>query len=144
MDETPKRAPRFRRTWIALLVGVLALTVLFVASIVVEHQLIVLAIGEPIAFPRRSAGGWADSNVWLAATAAVCIAMAAVGYLVRRLSPVQSPVAVIVLLALMLAYLFFAQFPGTRSAARLAFWFLGLPAGFVLGAWLGSRQATAR
>jgi small-conductance mechanosensitive channel len=122
------------------LVGLLALLLIFVVSMYSEPFLISFADGAPFVEPRSSAGGWADSNLWLGATGTCCLALIAVGYVAKRLSPLSSQFAVIALIALVVMYVFFAQFPATKSAFRIALWFVALPGSLVFGAWLAFRS----
>ena len=140
----PETSPKRRRpTWLALLVGVLALAFIFLASVMAEPYLI-SAAGVPVGVePRASAGGWANSNVWLVAVSIGCTAVLAAGYAVKYLSPQGSLVPTLVLFFVVAAYVFFAQFPATRSALRIAIWCIGLPASFAIGAWLASKARNA-
>lgn len=143
MNSEQPPSPKYRRTWVALLVGVVALLLLFFASVLAEPFLIGFADGAPFAEPRSSAGGWGNSNLWLAATGTCCVALLAVGYVVKRLSPESSKFAAITLLVFVVLYLFFAQFPANKSVIRIALWSIGLPCSLVAGAWLASRSRNA-
>lgn len=143
MNSELNSSPKYRRTWVALLVGLFALILIFVVSVLAEPFLIGSTDGAPFAEPRSSAGG-ANSNLCLAATTACCLALLAVGYVAKRLSPLRSQLAVIARLAIVILYVFFAQFPATKSAVRIALWSIALPASLAVGAWLASRsQVTA-
>ena len=61
-----------------MLVGLLGLLLIFVVSVLAEPFLIGLADGAPFAEQRSSAGGWANSNLWLAATGSCCFLLLAV------------------------------------------------------------------
>lgn len=137
-EPTPKR----RFTWLALLVGALALALLFLASVIVE-PLLITASGPSGGEHRASAGGWANSNVWLIAVGVCCLALLMVGYAVKYFSPSGSRVSTIALLMAVIGYVFFAQFPATRSVLRIALWSIALPASFAFGAWLASRSHNA-
>ena len=139
MNQDPAPRSRLRRTWLAIVVGALSLLIVFLASLVAEPYLIVLASDSTLVEPRSSAGGWANSNTWLVATSSTFIVLALVGWIAKRLSPSRSKVAVISLFSIAVGYVFFAQFPATKSLVRIGFWSIGLPASFVLGAWLASR-----
>lgn len=143
MNSDPAPSSKFRQTWIALVVGAVALLLIFLVSVLAEPYLIAFADGAPYAEPRSSAGGWANSNLWLAATSACCLALVAVGYIAKRLSPARSRFAAISLFVLVILYVFFAQFPASKSLARIALWSMALPASFVVGAWLASRARNA-
>lgn len=140
MNSKLNSSPKYHRTWVALSAGLLALLLIFVVSVLAEPFLIALADGAPFAEPRSSAGRWANSNIWLAATSACCFALIAVGYIAKRLSPLRSQFAVIALVALVILYVFFAQFPATQSAVRIALWSIALPFSLAVGAWLASRS----
>ena len=137
MNLAPPPAPS--RTWLALLVGVLALAALWLAAVLLEPVLITAAVGPSNLEPRPSARGWANSSVWLAAMGTCVAALLVIGYTTRRLTPSRSWVAPATVLALVVAYVFFAQFPATRSAWRIALWSIALPASVVLGASISSR-----
>jgi hypothetical protein len=128
-----------RRAWLALLVGAIALIGLFFASIVVEPTLIALAMEPITAEPGSGASAWANSGVWLVAIGACCLALLAIGYIAKKLSPVGSWVAPITLLIVVSAYSFFAQFPVTQSLLRIYLWAIALPASLLIGAWLAFR-----
>ena len=120
---------------------------LWLATAILEPYLIEAAVSptDPGAIrdARRSATGWANSNIWLA-TEALGIAVALfAGFLSRRLSPSRSWVAPSVLLAALVLYSLFAQFPATKVPWRIALWSLGLPLALLLGAWLSSRRQNA-
>lgn len=129
----------YHRTWVALLVGLLGLLLIFVVSVLAEPFLVGLADGA-IAERRSSAGGWANSNLWLAATGSCCLMLLAVGYVAKRLSPLRSQFAVVTLVALVILYVFSAQFPATKSAVRIAMWSIALPVSLAVGAWLAARS----
>jgi len=133
-------SPGYHRTWVALLVGLLGLLLIFVVSVLAESLLIRLADGASFPGRHSSAVGWANSKLWLAATGSCCFLLLAVGYLAKRLSPLRSQFAVITLVALVILYVFFAQFPATKSAVRIALWSIGLPLSLAVGAWLASRS----
>jgi hypothetical protein len=96
---------------------------------------------EPVkAEPRANAGGWANSSVWLISIGVCCLALLGVGYIAKSLSPARSWTAPITLLALVVIYVFFAQFPATQSHLRLELWSISLPASLAVGAWLASRR----
>jgi hypothetical protein len=141
LDHSP--TPGRRRTWLALLFGVVAIAALALISVLAEPFLIALAMGPVHAEPRSSASGWANSSVWLGSIVACCLALLTIGYLTKRLSPARSWVAPITLLALVVTYTLFAQFPATRSSLRIALWSVALPASLVTGAWLASRAQNA-
>jgi len=135
--------PPKRRAWLATLVGGVALTGLFFASIVAEPALIALAPEPMAAEPRDPANGWANSGVWLASIGVCCLALLAIGYVAKRLSPARSWLAPVTLLSVVIAYVFFAQFPATQSHLRIALWLNALPVSLVVGAWLASRKQNA-
>ena len=132
-----------RRTWLALVVGIVVLLGLWLASVFAEPYLIALAVGPAPTEPRASASGWANSNIWVASVAVSCLVLFSAGYLTKRFSPLRSWFALAVLLVAVLAYAFFAQFPATRSAFRIALWSFGLPCSLAFGAWLASRAENA-
>jgi MFS-type transporter involved in bile tolerance (Atg22 family) len=120
---------------------------LWLAAEILEPYLIEAAVSltDPGAIrdARRSATGWANSSIWLAAEV-LCIAVALfAGFLSRRLSPSRSWVAPSVLLATLVLYFLFAQFPATKVPWRIALWSLGLPLALLLGAWLSSSRQNA-
>jgi hypothetical protein len=126
---------------LGLLVGTLLLVLLWLLTVVLEPYVIALAVGaaaEPQA-ARSSASGWANSNVWVLSVASVCVALVVVGFCSKRLSAPRSWVAPAVMLAFVLGYVFFAQFPATRSVLRVGGWAAGLPVSLAFGAWLASR-----
>lgn len=133
-------SPKRRRAWLALLIGILALTGLFFASIVAEPFLIALAMEPVKAEPRAKANDWANSGVWLISIGVCCLALLSVGYVAKNLSPARSWAAPITLLALVVIYVFFAQFPATQSHLRLELWAISLPASLAIGAWLAFRR----
>lgn len=143
MDSEPSPSSKFRRTWVALAVGTVALLLIFFVSVLAEPYLVAFADGAPYAEPRSSAGGWANSNLWLAATSVSCLALGAVGYIAKRLSPVHSRFAAIVLFVFVILYVVFAQFPSTKSLARIALRSTALPGSLAVGAWLASRVRNA-
>ena len=143
MNSEPAPPPKYRQAWVALLAGVVALSLVFVASVLAEPFFIGLADGAPFAEPRSSAGGWANSNLWIAATCVCCFALLAVGYLARRLSPQRSKFATLALLALVILYVLLAQFPATKSVIRIALWSAALPVSLGVGSWLASRSRNA-
>ena len=124
-----------RRLWLALVAGAVALLGLWFASAFAEPMLIALALGP--AEPRSSASGWANSNVWLASVAAVCLVLLLGGYIAKRFSQQKSWFAPVVLMVVVLVYVFFAQFPATRSALRIALWSIALPASVSVGRLAG-------
>ena len=132
-----------RRTWLAAVVGIVILLGLWLASVFAEPYLIALVVGSVATEPRSSASGWANSNVWVASVVVCCLVLLNGGYLAKRMSPPRSSFVPIILLAAVLAYAFFAQFPATRSSFRIALWSIGLPFSFGFGAWLGSRAKNA-
>lgn len=79
-----------RRPWLALVGGAIILVGTWFASVVAEPMLIALAIGPELAEPRSSAGGWANSNVWLASVAVACLALGFGGYVAKRFSEPRS------------------------------------------------------
>lgn len=143
MNPEPATSPKHRRAWLALLIGSLALTGLFFASIVAEPFLIALAIEAVNAEPRSSASGWANSSVWLVSIGVCCLALLAIGYVAKSLSPPRSWIAPIALFVLVILYVFFAQFPATRSHLRIELWSIALPASLAIGVWLASRAQSA-
>lgn len=143
MSSTPPHVSKFRRTWLAVLVGCGSLALLFFAHLLLQPYLISAAVPAAGAGPRASAGGWANSGVWLAAVAACTLALVAIGYSVGRLSPPTSRGAPIALLLLLVAYVFFAQFPATHSVVRIAVWAVSVPASFFFGVWLTRRAQSA-
>lgn len=140
MSSASVPSSKYRRTWFALVVGVLALVLIFFLSVLAEPILIGLADVAPGVEPRSSAGGWANSKVWLVATGVSCLAILAVGYITKRLSPLRSLFAPMAVLALVLVYVFFAQFPATKSAVRIALWSAGLPISLIVGVWIAARS----
>ncbi len=146
MSDTPNESsrPKRRKSWLGLLAGVVGLLLVWLVALVAEPYLYVLAVGpaEPEGM-RSSAGSWANTNVWLAAVAAASVALCLVGFVSARLSAPGSMSVPAVLLLLIVAYVFFAQFPATRSALRIGLWSLALPLCFALGSWLGIRPKTA-
>lgn len=138
----PEPSSKRRLTWVALLVGILALALLFFASVIVEPLLIAAALLAGVE-PRSSAGGWANSDAWVIGVGACCFALLGIGYGVKHLSPPGSRISTAVLLAVVIGYVFFDQFPATRSVLRIAFWSVALPASFAVGAWLASRSHNA-
>jgi K+-transporting ATPase A subunit len=139
----PEPSPKRRLTWVALLVGTMALALLFLASVVAEPLLIAAAEVPVGVEPRSSAGGWANGNIWVIAVGTCCFALLAVGYVVKHLSPPGSRAPAVVLLLVVIGYVFFAQLPATRSILRISFWSIALPASFAFGAWLASRSHNA-
>lgn len=135
--------PPKRRAWLATLVGGVALAGLFFASTVAEPALIALAMESATVEPRSHAGGWANSGVWLASIGACCLALLAIGYVAKRLSPAGSWLAPNTLFGVVVVYVFFAQFPATQSHLRIALWSMGLPVSLVIGARLASRAQNA-
>jgi len=135
--------PPKRRSWLATLVGGAALTGLFFASIVAEPALIALAMESATAEPRSRASGWANSGVWLVSIGICCLALLAIGYIAKRLSPARSWLAPNTLFGVVVVYGFFAQFPATQSHLRIALWSIALPASLVMGAWLAFRAQNA-
>ena len=120
---------------------------LWLIAVVAEPYLIEAAVtpADQAAIPdaRRSATGWANSSVWLGAEF-FCIGIALfAGFLSRRLSPSRSWVAPAVLIGVCVVYVFFAQFPATKSSWRIALWSFGLPLGLLLGALLFTRRPDA-
>lgn len=142
MNPEPPTPPK-GRTWLALLVGGIALVALFFASILAEPTLIEMPMGPLKAEPRSRAGGSANSDVWLASIGVCCLALLAIGYVAKRLSPARSWVAPHTLFGVVVAYGFFAQFPVTQSHWRIALWSIALPVSFLIGAWLASRAQNA-
>lgn len=140
MNSEVNSSPKYRRTWVALSVGLLSLFLIFVISVLAEPFLIGLVVGPMVAEPRPSSGDWANSNIWLAATSLCCFLLLAVGYVAKRLSPLRSRFAVIALVALVILYVVFAQLPATSSAIRIALWSIALPVSLAIGAWLASRS----
>ncbi|MDB6000151.1 MAG: hypothetical protein JWP52_1850 [Rhizobacter sp.] len=135
--------PSKRRTWFALVFGAVFLVGFSYASALVEPLLIALALGPGPALSRPSPSAWADSNVWLFSVAVSCLVLLIGGHMTQRLSPPRSWVASTVLLMLVITYFFFAQFPDTQSALRIALWSIGPPAALAFGAWLASRAENA-
>ena len=118
------------------------LALVWLVSVVLEPYLIALvvphsAVGEA----RRSASGWANSNVWLFAQLASLLAILAAGFVSKILSPPGSWLAPGLLLLVCALYIFFAQFPATREYWRIGLWSLGTLAAMVFGAWLGRQRA---
>ena len=144
--ELPPSPPR-RGAIRSILVGAAMLAMLWLLAVVAEPYLIAAALSptdqSAVRDARRSAAGWANSNIWLVAEV-LCIATALLtGFLCRRLSPSRSWVAPAVLMFACVVYIFFAQFPATKISWRIALWYLGLPLGLLLGAWLASRWRDA-
>jgi hypothetical protein len=129
---------------LGLFVGVVLLVLLWLSAFLLEPYVLALVVGtaEPGAV-RPSAGAWADSNVWLLTVALVCVALGVVGFCSKRLSSPGSWVAPAVMLFLILGYVFFAQFPATRSVLRIAGWAIALPSSLALGALVASRRQSA-
>ncbi len=146
MSDTASKspAPGQRSSWRGLLVGIVGLLLVWLVALVAEPYLYMLAVGpaEPGAM-RSSAGSWANTNVWLAAVATVSAPLLMVGFASARLSAPGSKTVPALLLLLIVVYVFFAQFPATRSAFRIGLWSLALPLSFVIGAGLGIRPKTA-
>jgi MFS-type transporter involved in bile tolerance (Atg22 family) len=120
---------------------------LWLVAAILEPYLIEAAMSQTnpgaIREARRSATGWANSSIWLAAEV-LCIAVALfAGFLSRRLSPSRSWVAPSVLFAICVLYFFFTQFPATNAPWRIELWSLGSPLALLLGAWLSSRRQDA-
>ena len=130
--------------WRGLLLGGLLLFLVWLIAVIAEPYLIALAVPQPSANEARSsAGGWANSKVWLSSQTAALVGVLLAGFVAKRLSPGKSWAAPGVLLAACLLYLFFAQFPATRSPWRVAYWSLGILVSFGLGSWLGRRKSAA-
>ena len=126
--------------WRGILAGGALLATVWLCSVLAEPYLI--AIASPSIDPslgRRSASGWANSSVWLLATSLCTVAAFAAGFLAKWLSSSRSWVAPVALVVATLVYVFFAQFPATRSTLRIAFWSLSLPVSVGLGAWVYAR-----
>ena len=124
-----------------IIAGAALLVLLWLVATVVEPYLIEAAMSPTdfgtIREARRSAAGWANSNIWLGAEA-LCISVALfAGFLSRRLSSRRSWAAPLALFVACVLYVFFAQFPVTKSPWRIALWSFGLPLGLLFGAWFG-------
>jgi hypothetical protein len=143
MSTEPHPARRFRRTWIAVLIGGLGLTLLFLASVVAEPYLIAVAKLPAGSEPRSSAAGWANSYIWLAAVGACCVTLFVIGYITKRVSPPSRQSAVVTVLVFVFLYLLFAQFPATKSMLKIAMWSASLPVSLAFGAWLATKHSNA-
>jgi hypothetical protein len=148
MPTVPEPSPSSSRpkgaAWRGLLLGGLLLVLVWLCAVIAEPYLIALALPQPNADEARSsAGGWANSNVWLSSQTAALAGVLLAGFVAKRLSAAKSWAAPIFLLVACLLYLFFAQFPATRSPWRVAYWSLGILVALALGAWLGKRSSAA-
>jgi hypothetical protein len=143
-DPPPPKSRPPGATWRGLLIGGLLLALVWLGSVVAEPYLIALAVPQSgTDEPRSSAGGWANSTVWLSSQTAAIAGVLIAGFVAKRLSPAKSWAAPIALLVTCLLYVFIAQFPATRSPWRIAYWSLGILSALPLGAWLGRRKSAA-
>ena len=151
MRDVSPAPPKRRSTWLPCVAAVVLLAIVglaSLASVVAEPYLIALAV-PPTALvePRSSAGGWANTNVWLAAEAAALVALLLVGFICKWLSPSNSWLAPCAVFAACFVYLVFAQFPATRSLWCIALWSLGsllaIAVGACLAGWASRRQRVA-
>ena len=136
------------RTGVACLASVALLALVWLVSVIAEPHLIALVVPlPPVGQPRSSAGGWANSNIWLIAEAGALAALLLVGFVAKWLSSRRSWAAPMFAATICIAYVVFAQLPATRSPWRIALWSLGpvlsVVAGAAVARWAIRRERVA-